>query len=290
MKRINQHWNRRLILGALTLTLAAGAALADTKETARAVFAKSKDAVIRVTAILKVEVAGRNSSSEDVEVSGTIIGDDGLAVVSASAINPVAAIVDAAGEERVSSKPKVELTQIKYRLADGTEVPARLVFKDKDLDLAYLVPDLKEGETAPKFTSLEVKEGPKAHELDDVISLARLSKSMNHAPSVAIGQIVAIVTKPRTIYDFALNGTPATGTPMFTATGELLGFAMKHHEDGTVSLAALKAMAAGAGEIIILPADEVAGLVDQARKAAAKKEVKPAVEEKPAKEAPAKDK
>ena len=159
MKRINQHWNRRLILGALTLTLAAGAALADTKETARAVFAKSKDAVIRVTAILKVEVAGRNSSSEDVEVSGTIIGDDGLAVVSASAINPVAAIVDAAGEERVSSKPKVELTQIKYRLADGTEVPARLVFKDKDLDLAYLVPDLKEGETAPKFTSLEVKEG-----------------------------------------------------------------------------------------------------------------------------------
>jgi hypothetical protein len=37
---------------------------------------------------------------------------------------------------------------------------------------------------------------------------------------------------------------------------------------------AVRAMLAGAGEIIILPAGEVAGLVEQARKAAAKKEPK----------------
>ena len=97
---------------------------------------------------------------------------------------------------------------------------------------------------------------------------------MNHAPSVAIGQIVATITKPRTVYDFSLNGTPTTGTPVYTSTGELLGFCMIHPDDGGPDPAKLRAMmSGGAGnEVLILPAGEVASLVDSARKAAAKKE------------------
>ena len=266
--------------------LVAGTALADTKDTARAVFEKNKEAVIKVTAVVKVEVPGRSSQGQDVEISGTVVGADGLTVVSAASLNPVAALLDAAGDERIPSKPKVELTEIKYVLADGTEIPGRLVYKDKDLDLAFLVPDLKEGEPAPTFASLEVKEGPTAHELDDIISLARLSQSMNHAPSVAIGRNVATITKPRTVYDFSLNGTPTTGTPVFTSTGELLGFCMIHPDDGGADPATLRAMMSGVagGEIVILPASEVSGLVDSARKAAAKKETQPVAEDKPAKE------
>ena len=30
--------------------------------------------------------------------------------------------------------------EVKYRLTDGTEVPARIVLKDEDLDLAFLAP------------------------------------------------------------------------------------------------------------------------------------------------------
>ena len=292
MKLIHHLCNQRLMLGVLGVSLAVGTALADTKDTARTVFEKNKEAVIKVTAVVKIEVPGRSSQGQDVEISGTVIGADGLTVVSAASINPVAALLDAAGDERIPNKPKVELTEIKYVLADGTEIPGRLVYKDKDLDLAFLVPDLKEGETAPKFTSLEVKEGPKAHELDDIISLARLSKSMSHAPSVSIGQIVATVTKPRTVYDFSLNGTPTTGTPVFTSTGELLGFCMIHPDDGGADPAKLRAMMSGGvgNEVVILPAGEVAGLVDSARKAAAKKEIKPAAEAEPVKEAADKNK
>ena len=32
------------------------------------------------------------------------------------------------------------MQEVKYRLSDGTEVPARLVLKDEDLDLAFLAP------------------------------------------------------------------------------------------------------------------------------------------------------
>ncbi len=282
MKLIPHLYNHRLILGVLVVSLAAGTALADTKDTAKTVFAKNKEAVIKVTAVVKVEVPGRSSQGQDVEISGTVIGEDGLTVVSAASLNPVAALLDAAGDERIPNKPKVELTEIKYVLADGTEIPGRLVYKDKDLDLAFLVPDLKAGEAAPKFTMLEVKEGPKAHELDDIISLARLSKSMNHASSVVTGQIVAIVTKPRTVYDFAINGTATTGTPVFTNAGELLGFCVIHPLDPGADPATLRLMmSGGAGtEVVILPAGEVSGLVDSARKAAAKKEVKPVAEDK----------
>lgn len=275
---------RRIFALALLTTALAGLAHADTRETARSVFAANKEAVINITATIKVEMPGRSSQGQDVAVTGTVIGADGLTVVSAASINPVAALFEAAGEERTTTKPKIELTDIKYRLADGTEVPARLVYKDKDLDLAYLVPNLKAGEAAPKFASLTVKEGPKARELDEIISVTRLAKSMSHASAVNLGQIVATVTKPRTVYDFALNGTPATGTPVFTAGGELLGFTMIHPTDSGASSATLRAMLSGGGEIIILPAGEVSGLVEVARKAAAKKETKPAAETKSAAE------
>ncbi|MEY4087972.1 MAG: hypothetical protein RJB55_243 [Verrucomicrobiota bacterium] len=286
MKLHSQSNFRLVLLTLFTAGLVAGAAQADIRETARTVFAANKEAVISLTAVVKVEVPGRSSQGQDVAVTGTVIGADGLTVVSAASINPVAALLEAAGEERTTTKPKVELTDIKYRLADGTEIPGRLVYKDRDLDLAFLVPNLKAGEASPKFASLAAKEGPKARELDEIISVTRLSKNMNHASAVSLGHIVATVTKPRTVYDFALNGTPTTGSPVFTGGGELLGFAMIHPNDSGASSAALRAMLSGGGEIVILPVGEVTGLVEFARKAAAKNEAKPAAETKPAAEAP----
>lgn len=284
MKPIAYIFNRRLWLGVLSVIFVTSIAMADIKDTAKATFAKTKEAVINISAVIKIEIPGRGSKGQEVETTGTVISDDGMVVVSAASINPVEAVLEAAGEN-AGTKPKVQLTEIKYRLADGTEIHGRLVYKDKDLDVAFLVPDLKTGETVPKFTSIEVKEGPKVHELDDVISVGRLSTSMSHAPTIVIGQILATISKPRTVYDYAAIGDPSTGTPIFTATGELLGFSMIHHEDGGVKAAKLRAMISGqSGDIIILPAGEVAGLMDSARKAAAKKETKPDAEDKPAKE------
>lgn len=255
--------------------IAATARAADTKDTARAVFERSRDAVIRVSAVVKMEMAGRSGRGQEVEVCGAVIGADGLALVSASSLNPAAAALDslerAGGEERLGSMPKVELSQVKYRLADGTEVPARLVYQDRDLDLAFLLPDLKEGEPRVPFTSLQVKPGPGAKELDDAFCITRLPAHLSYTPAVMMGHIVAVVTKPRTVYDFALTGTPIPGSPVFNSSGGLLGF-MMIHRIGVAggSAQALRAILGGAQEIVIMPAAEVAALMDQARQAGAK--------------------
>jgi hypothetical protein len=67
---------------------------------------------------------------------------------------------------------------------------------------------------------------------------------------------------------------------------------MIHPDDGGADPAKLRAMMSGVAgnEIVILPAGEVSGLVDSARKAAAKEETKPAAEDKPVKEAADKSK
>ena len=276
MKRMILHWNRHLLGGLLAAGLAAGGArAADTKETARATYGRVKDAVITVTAVMKMEVGGRGGKSQDLEMSGTIIGADGLTLVSALTLNPASAVLDnldkMGGEERMGGKPKVELSQIKYRLADGTEIPARIAYQDKDLDLAFLVPDLKEGEKAPAFTFVEVRSGAQARELDDAFCVTRLPRHMSYTSAVMIGQIISVITKPRTVYDFAITGTPIPGSPVFTADGSLLGFMMMQRDGGGGGSAQeLRALLGGGGEIVIMPAAEVAGLIDQARKAAAK--------------------
>jgi hypothetical protein len=281
MKLLNPTNRLTPCLGALlACALTAGATAAEVKETARTVFNRAKDSVITVTAVVKMDMrttGRRGSDGQDIETTGTVIGADGLVVLSSTALNPISAALEnleaSGSEERMSVKPKVDLTQVKYRMADGTEIPARLVYNDKDLDLAFLVPDLKEGEKAPTFSPLDLKAGPDAKELDDVVLVTRLAKRLSYTSAVSIAQIVAVVTKPRTVYDFAVGGTPTTGGPVFTASGELLGFTMIHRDTGG-SQAALRASLMGGGEIIILPASEISGLVDQARKAAAKKESK----------------
>jgi hypothetical protein len=276
MKSMIIPWNGHFLGGLLAAALAAsGAPAVDTKETARATYSRLKDAVITVTAVVKMEVNGRGGKSQDMEMTGTVIGADGLALVSAMTLNPASAVLDnfdrVGGEERLGSKPKVALSQIKYRLSDGTEVPARVAYQDKDLDLAFLVPDLKEGEKASKFTFVAVKPGTEAKELDDAFCVTRLPRHMSYTPAVMIGQIVSVITKPRTVYDFAITGTPIPGSPVFTSDGGLLGFMLVHRDGGGSGGAReLRALLGGASEIVILPTAEVFGLIDQARKAAAK--------------------
>ena len=80
---------------------------------------------------------------------------------------------------------------------------------------------------------------------------------------------------PRTVYDFALTGTAIPGSPVFDASGSLLGFMMVHRIGVGGGTRTLRALPSGTQEIVIMPATEVAALIDQARQAAAKQRGKP---------------
>ena len=97
---------------------------------------------------MRVSVGGREMQSmdESVETVGTVIDPSGLTVLSLGALNPGAMMNKmmgggGSGQERMEfgSEP----SDVKLRLPDGKELPARIVLRDEDLDLAFLRPTTK---------------------------------------------------------------------------------------------------------------------------------------------------
>jgi hypothetical protein len=253
--------NKKLWMVPAALVVAMGAVLAygdaATVSKAREVFNKHKDCVVMVSATVKVEATGdgRNLGTQERKgrVLGTVIDPSGLTVVSLSAIDP-AVQMQGRTVQGVKVSAKSEHSDIKINLADGTEVPARLVLKDEDLDLAFLAPEKKDDKLSA--LAVQAENAPEPKELDEIICLSRMDKSLGQAPEVATGEIGGIVRKPRLFY----VGGRSLGGPVFTLEGKLLGItvAYKIESEGAVRMAA-----------IILPAQDVK---DVAKQALAKKD------------------
>src|SRR5208337_285084 len=67
-----------------------------------------------------------------------VIDPSGLAVTSLTGLPQQTTRKLRYGSQTIEVECQVE--EVKYRLNDGTELPARLVLKDEDLDLAFLAP------------------------------------------------------------------------------------------------------------------------------------------------------
>lgn len=260
------------ILAALAL---AGAAQAATiEDTARQLLAQYKDAIVPIGGVLKIEIPGggeARTQEQPLETYGTVLTAGGLTVVSASALNPLGNIgpieINVGGQPQ-SVRPRASISQIKIRLADGTEVPARQVLTDEDLDVTFLVPDPAKGETAPAFAAfLDFGPGVEAQAMDEIIGLGRVGKLFNWAPAGGLSRIVARVDKPRTIYLFSSGFTGGLGTPVFTRDSKPLGLVVLRRQPG--GPAGSRQMAVNQAPII-LPAADLADLVKQAVAAAKK--------------------
>lgn len=265
---------RTLVCTAMLLALlgTARSPAADIAPKAREVLAQAQKSLVTVSAYSKLDLGGlpiRLSSlaeAQETSCGGLVIDASGLTVVSYSALNPMERLVGAIktrlSGDNSSLAAKAELSRVQMRLEDGTEVPARLVLKDKELDLAFLVPDPKEGEKVPQFSPVKLSADAAVKELDDVIVVSRHGKDLGYQPIVTVGQVTSRISKPRTMYD--LSVAPRPGSPAFLPDGQLLGVTVSFTAgDGIASLSAREAL--------VLPVSEVAKLADQARKAAEKK-------------------
>ena len=165
---------------------------------------------------------------------------------------------------------EIEVSDVKILLEDGTELPAEIVLRDKDLDLAFLRPKVK---PATPMAAVDLSKSGKAQVLDEFITLNRLKRAAGRAFSASVERVSAVVQKPRTFY-IPDSGQTETGlgSPAFTLDGNMLGL---------IVMRAVNSMGAPSWQDcltgIILPAEDIAKAAAQAPT-----EVKPDEEKKDA--------
>jgi len=265
-----------LNLMAAVLLIWAGAAHGDdvTARMARELVRKHGNAVVTVSAVTKTKmsVLGQSQDQEQkVETVGTVIDPSGLTVIAYSSIDSsavMAAMMKPMQNDQMKMDFKTEVSGVKLRLADGTEVPAKLKLKDPDLDLAFVVPDdaSEEGKKlAGKYASISLDGGAATVEqAENVITLGRLGAAMDRQVSVSMERVVAVVSKPRLL--FVVSMTEA-GAPAFTADGKLLGITAMRIDTAALTSGGITAsMKMLQSMFVVLPAKDVAEVAKQVAK------------------------
>lgn len=254
---------------------------------ARQILAKNQNAVIWVSAVLKTDVSGMGAmfghgQEQKSEALGTVIDESGLTVVSLYMLDPMSLMADmmnfgaGTGSDEQKITPSSQMSDVKMRLADGKETAAKLIFRDPDLGLAFVIPEPKEGEQAVKPTYIPLEAGAMPEVMDQIVMLNRFGKTLNRQVAAQFARLSAIITKPRTFYTLTIS-EPSMGAPAFSADGKLLGICTlrKMKTDGGM-MDMMSGMMGGGMTPVILP---TADLKELAGQALAKKDVK---EEKPA--------
>lgn len=222
----------------------------------RKLLGEHADCVTWVSVTVRVELSagGRSMPPQEqkLEALGTIIADDGLTVLSLNKVDPTANILSRIRSPGASVN--VNYTEVMILMQDGTEVPAKLLLKDSDLDLAFVLPI---EERKNEFKDIMFSRVPKqASEdelpvvLDEVVSIGKLRKTLYRQSTLRRGSVNAVIEKPRTY--FVIENT-SPGTPVFNSMGNWLGVVVYKMVSGRPS------------EIVTLPAMDILEIAEQVR-------------------------
>jgi hypothetical protein len=214
----------KTLTAVLTLLALAPAAFPDeprAQDTARSILAAKSETVVTVQLVVKRRyvVQGREQGTADqkMEITGTTLRPDGLTVVSDFTSNPAGLFASESGE---GPKIDTDTTDVKIVLKDGREIPSRFVLRDRDLDLAFVMPEEK-GLSLP---SLTLEKGVVPEPLDELVLLYRLGRSMNREAAATVATVHAVVKKPRTfLVPGFIEGLQSLGCPAFDSKGRAVG-------------------------------------------------------------------
>jgi len=200
----------------------------DFAEKGRAIFNKYQHSVVTVEIVLKSKfsmggMGGQQNESRQ-DVTGTVVEPSGLTVVSLSATDPgqmMQNLMAGMSDEDSKFKVETELSDLKILLEDGTETPAEVVLRDRDLDLAFIRPKTRLNAPLP---ALDLNNSAKVQLLEPVLALNRLGTVAGRAYAASEERISAIVERPRRFYVPATSTITTTlGAPAFTMDGKVLG-------------------------------------------------------------------
>jgi hypothetical protein len=231
----------------------AGAQTADERAAARDIVKKKGDAVVMIMATLKIRatVGGQEQTADQqAQGNGTVLDSSGLAVMSLSTLQPddvmarnITARVQPGTKVDVSSEP----SEIKMHFADGRELPAKLVLRDTDLDLAFLRPS----ETPASPLVAVDAQAAKPLLMDLLLVVQRTSETNGWATAAAFSSVQLVVNKPRTYYQ--MTGPMPLGAPFFDPTGRFVGVTVMRNPG-----------ARGVPPVIgVLPADDIRDVAKQ---------------------------
>jgi S1-C subfamily serine protease len=202
----------------------------------RKLMTRYADAVVGVELVvtLKVKVGDREAPPREqrVDVNGTVISADGLTVTSLAEVDPQASF-EAMRAAQGGAAARVELLgaefkEVKLRLADGSEVPARFALKDADLDLAFMLPD-EDPPVKRTFAFVDLDKGAEGEVLGEYFVLSRAPKALQRVPVIRRTEVAGVVARPRKLY---ILTEQALGTPVLTGDGRPLGISLLHFANG----------------------------------------------------------
>jgi len=265
-KAMKTNWKTALLLGCVIGLGTPYAAQAEESLPAltRKVFNENKDAIVWVSGVAKLSFSAADSKTplnipdqeRKFESLGTVIDAGGMVVTSLSTIDPAREV---SGREyntqsgRVRIEAAAKLNEVKIVMGDGTEVPADVVMKDTDLDLAFVRPraDSKEAKSVT-FKWIDLAKSTTCGIADDTVTVVRMNEALNRQPGVQGGQVVAIAQKPRTF--LGISGG-ALGCPTFAMDGKIIG------------LTVMRILRDRGPATVVLPAADVLEVAEQAKTA-----------------------
>ena len=211
--------HRVLVLAVLaTLVSCCAANAAAGLDTTREIVQANEAAVVTVELVLESEMSYKGEShKEERETSGTavVIDESGLAVTSLSQIDPTS-LEDFYGERDFSIN--VRVVDAKIKQGDGTETPAQVVLRDRDLDLAFIKP--KSAPDKP-FQAIDLENSVTPHLLDELVTISRLGSHAGRCVAAELERVQAVIEKPRRLY--VVEGALGLGCPAFTHDGKVAG-------------------------------------------------------------------
>jgi hypothetical protein len=260
----------RIVAAAAALALCTAGSADEVADTARAVFDTNKSAVVTVELVIKEKMSMAGDSSNEMEskitATGTIISAEGLTVVSLTATEPTSlwSKMMPSDEFQMSS----EVTDAKLLLAEGRELPANVILRDRDLDLAFVRPKTRPEEALP-FIDLSQAAQPQI--LQQLLIIDRAGKVANREHYAGLSRVASVVQKPRLFYlcDASAGGfSMGLGAPAFDMEGKIVGvFVLRAIASSDSSGGMMGGMMGGMQDNlagILLPAAQIAEGASQA--------------------------